>query len=100
MKQLLIKNTVEITKQDAGQEFSFGDLRMKHQDCFGGKIKIEHDNSCRQALLICKRCGFSERIFKDDLVKIINTAVLGNDFILEDDVHEEHMKFVQMNNNS
>jgi hypothetical protein len=57
--------TIEIEKREKGEEFKFEDLLMYHQDCYGGKIKIEvikkqEDLSQRHYnlfKLICVRCG-------------------------------------------
>jgi hypothetical protein len=81
--------TIEIEKREKGEEFKFEDLLMYHQDCYGGKIKIEvikkqEDLSQRHYnlfKLICVRCGREIYLDKDSNspADVIKTSVDGKE---------------------
>lgn len=77
--------TIEVKKKEKDEEFSFEDLEMFHQECYGGKIKVD---SCSPdgtggegaQLLECERCGESIRVLvSGHTATIIKTAIDGQE---------------------
>jgi hypothetical protein len=70
--------TIEVEKKKKDEDFSFEDLEMFHQECYGGKIKITQsklNNFPKGYNLICQRCKSEKEIEISDVIEIIKTAV-------------------------
>ncbi|PJC28959.1 hypothetical protein CO010_00955 [Candidatus Shapirobacteria bacterium CG_4_8_14_3_um_filter_39_11] len=72
--------TIEVKKREKDEEFSFKDLEMFHQECYGGKIKWIG------AALECKRCRGNIPFSGREEKKIVLTAIDGEERRLSDDV--------------
>jgi hypothetical protein len=62
----MVDVTIEVKKKEKDEEFKFEDLEMYHEDCYGGRIKIEvtkkHEayglkRDLTLYKLTCTRCG-------------------------------------------
>ena len=94
--------TIEVKKRGKDEKFSFEDLEMFHQECYGGKIelesekrdeyghKVEHGVSVPEYdgwNLICPRCEDKAWIFKGEKsLMIVQTAIDGEEKKLKNDV--------------
>ncbi|GAH71597.1 unnamed protein product [marine sediment metagenome] len=47
--------TIDVKEKGKNEEFSFKDLEMFHQECYGGKIKQNYEGPNWR--LTCQRCG-------------------------------------------
>lgn len=73
---------IEVKKKGKDGEFSFKDLEMFHQECYGGKIKVESLGD-RDWLLTCQRCSqqceLGGKGREDGIPRIIRTAIDGQE---------------------
>jgi hypothetical protein len=85
--------TIEVKKKEKDEDFKFEDLEMYHQECYGGKIKIEvvevtevksaADEGTPHALfkLSCTRCGREIYLDKNSNspAEVIKTSIDGKE---------------------
>jgi len=81
--------TIEVKKKEKDEEFEFKDLEMYHQECYGGKIKIEVTEETESASstchtlfkLSCTKCGREIYLDKNSTfpAEIIKTSVDGKE---------------------
>ncbi len=86
--------TIEVKKKDASEEFSFKDLEMSHQECYGGKITIGGGASSYH--LSCARCLRNIWIFREgseDPTHIIATAIDGEERKIKGYSHNREASF-------
>jgi hypothetical protein len=75
--------TIEVKKKEKDEDFKFEDLEMWHQECYGGKIKIEITKEQLSGdwftlyKLTCTRCGREIYLDKnsDSPADIIKTSI-------------------------
>lgn len=79
--------TIEVKKRGKDEEFSFEDLELFHQECFGGEIKItqsEFSHIPRGYNLTCQRCKSEREIdIRIEAIGIIKTAIDGKEREME-----------------
>ncbi len=72
--------TIEVEKKGKDEEFTFKDLEMFHQECYGGRIEITRSKLGGSPPagyhLTCQRCKCEKEINIDpDAVEIVKTAI-------------------------
>ena len=72
--------TIEVKKKGRNEEFSFMNLELFHQECYGGRIKWIG------AALECKRCRGNIPFSGREEKKIVLTAIDGKERKLSDDI--------------
>lgn len=90
--------TIEAKKRGKDKDFSFENLEMSHQECYGGKITLEEIERKEDALsvrLTCSRCGVRRIIAGNDILKVVQTAIDGEERIIREE-KEAYMKHLEV----
>ena len=82
--------TIEVKKKEKGEKFTFNDLEMLHQECYGGKVVFEWESWVGYHFE-CLRCGKSVKIENKSegkvKFKIVQTAIDGKERQLTKNIH-------------
>jgi len=72
--------TIEVKKRSKDEEFSFEDLEMFHQECYGGRIKVKGvEGEEKGVQLVCSRCRSKKFDDRDVIIGITQTAIDGKE---------------------
>lgn len=72
--------TIEVERKERAEEFSFGDLELCHQECYGGEVVQEFDDDHGSWRCECTRCGCEIfRLSPKETILITQTAIDGQE---------------------
>jgi hypothetical protein len=88
-KMEITEFTIEVEKRGKDEDFDFGDLKMWHRECYGGRIvgrkfdkaefgpDAEVDFPEPVWLLTCQRCHEGRALMREEPTAIVRTAIDG-----------------------
>lgn len=71
--------TIQVKKRTVGEDFTFSDLVLLHEECVGGRINTKFDDGYMYWKLTCSRCNMrvDVDVAEEGTVAIVKTAIDG-----------------------